>query len=223
MAKSYLQNFLTRLPSKLSNLSARLLIQTGAIEGYHPLPNQQGKRPSQARLDTVLNHISDAELCLDIGCNTGFFAQALSNKGIFTIGFDTEPKNILVANAQYPRDNLLFKHLQLTNETARALPTADIILFLSVFHHLVKNFGQRQAEETLQTLTSRCRKQFFFETGQPDEKGTKFCDLMTFVDDIENWTNAFFIGRCGFSQCQCIGEFETFLTPVKRKLFLVSR
>jgi len=225
MANLRLQKFLTNLPTSVSNLSAHLLIKAGAIEGYHPLPSLHldGKRASQARLECILAHLNAQGICLDIGCNTGHFSQAIANRGVFTIGFDVENKNIIVANSQYQKPNLIFKHLQLTKDTADLLPPADIILFLSVFHHLVKYFGQTAAEATLETLTSRCCNQFFFETGQPDEKGTKFCDLMNFIDDIENWTHKFFIERCGFSQCQCIGEFETFLTPIKRKLFLVSR
>ncbi|MGD2081031.1 MAG: hypothetical protein PVJ36_07875, partial [Nitrospirota bacterium] len=97
------------------------------------------------------------------------------------------------------------------------------VLFLSVFHHLVKYHGRECAIEILRTLAGKCRGQFFFETGQPDERGAKWSRLMEFIGGTDEWAREFFTRQCGFRSVRCLGSFETFLTPVKRKLFLAER
>jgi len=220
-----LENWLPKLPSCFNRLIARIIKNRNIIEHYHPTENQPGKRTSTyARWEVISQHIPDsASLCIDLGCNTGFFANHIAQKGIFTIGFDVQTKNIVVANAQYQVDNLLFKELDLNSKTAERLPQSDIVIFLSVFHHLVRHIGQAEALQTLTVLAQKCTRRFFFETGQPNEVGTKFYQQMDFIGDIESWTQDFFIHQCHFSNVHCLGEFDTFLTPTPRKLFVAVR
>lgn len=223
MAHHRMQNLLIKLPEISNTIAARWLQRTGAIEGYQPTEDHTGKRSCHDRWQVIQPHINSGDLCLDIGCNTGFFSHAVAAAGIFTIGFDLQAKNIIAAQNEYCRNDLIFKKLELSKETVEALPSADFVLFLSVFHHLVKYTSEEEATGVLSSLADRCRKHFFFETGQPDETGTKFYKKMAFMGDVETWTRHFFLDRCHFSAIHQLGTFDTFLSPVPRKLFLAMR
>jgi len=224
MFKSHLKRFLTETPRSVSRLSANLLISTGITQGYQPLSSKcKGMRACAERFEAIRENIAGGSLCLDVGCNTGYFAHEMARMGIFTIGLESEMKNVIVADARYSAPNLLFKHFSLDSDTAMSLPEADIILFLSVFHHLVKSEGRDGAIEVLRTLAEKCSRQLYFETGQPEERGARWSGLMEFMGDTGEWTEKFFTRRCGFREVRCLGSFETFLTPVKRNLFLAVR
>lgn len=117
------------------------------------------------RLELIKENICNGSLCLDIGCNTGYFSYEMSKLGIFTIGLELELKKIIVASSQYSASNLTFHHFNLDKASVRSLPQTDIVLFLSVFQHLVKYYGTDKVILILKILASKCNKQFFFETG----------------------------------------------------------
>ena len=204
-------------------MAAYALRKCGFLDDYQPLDDTDGRRSCQNRWDAIQTHLPETGMAIDLGCNTGFFTHAMAKRGLFSIGFESELKNIIVAHTAYDLPNLIFKHFDLNDATVMQLPQAEVVLFLSVFHHLVKNHGQLYAENILQNLARICRSNFYFETGQPNETGTKFCDQMAFMADVNAWVETFFLERCGFARVVCLGEFETFLTPVPRKLFLALR
>jgi 2-polyprenyl-3-methyl-5-hydroxy-6-metoxy-1,4-benzoquinol methylase len=224
MIKNKLKRILIEMPILSNNVAAFFLTKTGITQNYQPLSRKsQGMRSCIDRLDAIKGNICNGNLCLDIGCNTGYFSNEISKLGIFTIGLESELKNVIVAKSQYSASNLIFKQFNLDKDSAKMLPKADIILFLSVFHHLVKYYGKDNAIFILKKLASKCKKQFFFETGQMDESGTKWSYQMGFINNINFWVSDFFIKECRFKEVKCLGEFETFLTPTKRKLFLAIR
>jgi hypothetical protein len=52
----------------------------------------------------------------------------------------------------------------------RRLPVCDIVLCLSVVHHVMRAGGRSAAEEFVQALATRARKALLFEMGTSDEK-----------------------------------------------------
>ncbi len=224
MLRDQFKKVLVKMPILSNNLAAYFLTKTGITQNYQPFSSKsQGMRSCIDRFEAIKGNICNGNLCLDIGCNTGYFSNEISKLGIFTIGLESELKNVIVAESQHSASNLIFKQFNLDKDSARMLPKADIILFLSVFHHLVKYYSKDNAIFILQKLASKCNKQFFFETGQPDESGTKWSQKMEFINNIDLWVHDFFINECRFKEVKCLGEFETFLTTTKRKLFLALR
>lgn len=219
-----MKRFLTKMPRFTNDIIAYLLIRTNITQNYQPLSSKdKGMRSCIDRLEAIKRDICEADLCLDVGSNTGFFSNEISKLDVFTIGLESELKNVIVAKSQFAASNLVFKQFQLDIESVNILPRADIILFLSVFHHLVKYFGKNEAVNILKILATKCDKQFFFETGQPDETGTKWCGQMGFLGNIDEWVNDFFINQCKFQKVKYLGSFETFLSSTKRKLFLAVK
>jgi len=215
---------LVKIPMLVDSVVSKILVKSRAVVNYQPmLGSSFSKRLCRDRLQVIKENISDGNLCLDIGCNTGYFSSNISKLGIFTIGMDSELKNIIVARSQYSAPNLIFMQFELNKNSVQLLPSVDIILFLSVFHHLVKDYGKNDAVIILKTLASKCNKCFFFETGQPDEIGTKWARMMEFLGETNTWVNKLFIEECKFREVRYLGKFKTFLTATKRKLFAAFR
>jgi len=224
LLKVKLKNLIVRIPTLSNNVVARVLTKTGITQDYQPLlSGSEGMRSCTDRLEVIKKNIRDAELCLDVGCNTGFFSYEISKMGIFTIGLESELKNVIVAGSQYCGPNIIYKQYNLDKASVGMLPRADVVLFLSVFHHLVKYYGKDDALFVLKKLASKCSKQFFFETGQPDELGTRWAHKMEFIEDVDEWAHDFFVNECQFKEVKYLGAYETFLTTTKRKLFLALR
>ena len=58
--------------------------------------------------------------------------------------------------------------LTLDSETIKLVPTTDCVLFLSVWHHTVKQHGLEEATQLLRSLWSRASVVMFFDTGEKE-------------------------------------------------------
>jgi SAM-dependent methyltransferase len=225
MVKNDIEKFILSIPTKTERTAAWLLQKFGYMENYHPsdFVSSNGLRSCDERSNAIIESLQEGSLCLDIGCHTGFFSNEIAKHGIFTIGIDIYLKDIITARAQYPTQNLQFVQSEIDLQTVSMLPNSDIVLLLSVFHHFVRYYGEEQAILILKKLAEKCNKQFYFETGQPNELEAKWAPLMEFMGDTETWTRDFFIDSCGFNKVTVIGEFPAFIKNHNRKLFLVER
>lgn len=118
--------------------------------------------------------------------------------------------------------NVLFVKAMMDPEFVRTMPSFEVVNNLSVFHHWVKAYGADQAQEMMRELASKS-DMMFFETGQPDEKGTKWADKLSFMgEEPQSWIERF-LREIGFSQVETIGTFDTGLTDIKRTLFVAKK
>lgn len=100
---------------------------------------------------------------IDIGCNKGELSYQFTKYGIEVIGIDVAPRDELKVPDDY--------HFIQMNIAENELPiTADVILFLSVYHHLVYNYGLQKADEVFYGLLEKT-KYLLFDTGHPEEVG----------------------------------------------------
>ncbi len=162
---------------------------------------------------------------LDIGCNIGFFSFMAAEKGHFSYGVESDYFNITSCNAIKQTTNservLFTKHL-IDPEYINFMPGFDTVINLSVFHHWVKAYGADQAQEMMKALAQKCSC-MIFETGQSNEKGTKWQPLLSFMgDDPKLWIEDF-LKDIGFNQVEMIGTFSTGLTSVDRYLFVAKK
>ena len=103
-----------------------------------------------------------------------------------------------------------------------SMPTFDVVLNLSVFHHWVKMYGPDDAQDMMRALAGKC-SMMIFETGQSNEVGTKWQEKLSFMgDDPQEWGKDFLQGL-GFKTVEVIGTFPTGLTDVDRYLFLAKK
>ncbi|HYQ70777.1 MAG TPA: class I SAM-dependent methyltransferase [Gammaproteobacteria bacterium] len=145
---------------------------------YQPLPwigitTRKRDTSTLQRCETIEKHIGiDSGTVMDIGCNLGYFVLRLAEKGFFSIGIDTAPENVMVA--QYAQrkariDNAAFCYMTVYPDNINTLPDVDVMIFFSVWHHWIEDFGHDVATEMLAILWSKTRHVMFFETGEDKE------------------------------------------------------
>lgn len=163
---------------------------------------------------------------LDIGCNQGYFLFRIAPHAGVCIGFEKAYNEVMYARslaAVHRVKNVLFMDYMITPHNVAAIPAADIIICLSVFHHWVRDFGENNAIDMLRMTMNHCRRYFIFETGQYEEKGQKWTDVLKFMGaNSHEWiTN--FLYDSGFSKVEMVGEFSTTLSDIPRKLYVAIK
>jgi SAM-dependent methyltransferase len=134
------------------------------------------KREVEARWTAIAEAIRRYEVrtVLDIGCAEGWFLRrAAEDFGCFCIGVDAEDRRVLtgeIARLHDGVERVAVMKARLTPEDIRELPACDMVLCLSVVHHVMREGGRRAAEEFVQALASRARKALIFEMGTSEER-----------------------------------------------------
>lgn len=162
---------------------------------------------------------------LDIGCNLGYFSFKSAEQGHFSYGVESDHFNITSCNAikkSTSVKNVIFaKHL-IDQEFLSTMPSFDTVINLSVFHHWVKAYGEEGAKKMMRTLAKKCTC-LVFETGQPNEVGSQWPHILSFMgDNPEKWINDF-LKDIGFTSVEMVGTFPTGLTNIDRFLFVAKK
>ncbi len=96
---------------------------------------------------------------LDLGCAQGFFSLSLAELGAKVHGVDYLEENIDVCNklaSNYEKLNLTFEHGKIEDILPKINDGQyDLVLGLSVFHHLVHEKGQEDVKLLLQELSDK--------------------------------------------------------------------
>lgn len=96
---------------------------------------------------------------LDLGCAQGYFSIALASRGASVLGVDFSAQNIDLCNAlarEHPNAELQFVHGTVEEVIGTiAADSVDMVLGLSVFHHLVHVHGVPAVRALLTHLGSR--------------------------------------------------------------------
>lgn len=99
---------------------------------------------------------------LDIGCNMGAFTAAAARRGMLAIGFDPMEEAIARARSLHGKvPGCGFVFFDITTQSVRQLPSADVILCLSVHHYWNRAHGEQGAWDIIRELTNRSRRLFF--------------------------------------------------------------
>jgi len=149
----------------LDKLVARLPEVYQPIFG-HPELSQRVSRGCEDRLQTVLKIYHDLEVqlnrplrVLDLGCAQGFFCLSLAKVGAITHGIDFQYRNIAVC------EHLAGESLDLKASFAAArvedtlaelaYDQYDLVLGLSVFHHIIHQVGAVSVRDMLTALSEK--------------------------------------------------------------------
>lgn len=117
-----------------------------AREAYHPNFDpagrlEGGKRDFQARLEILRSAVDfTGKRVLDLGCSGGFFTFSLSRHAAFVTGIDAD-RHLIERNLRLAEEldygNVDFVCDTITPETLTGLGDYDVVLFLSVLHHMI--------------------------------------------------------------------------------------
>ncbi len=214
-----------------ANAGVYAFVNYGPVKLYQPVYGKKKEasasiRDSQDRWDAIEPVLGKGQgSVLDIGCNLGFFSFKAAESGRSVIGIDHDSFNILYCKAIQSAnkvDRTIFVDKNLDLEAMKNLPRFDVIFNFSVFHHWVKAYGEETAKDMMRVLASKCDA-LYFETGQPDEVGTKWAPKMAFMgSDPKAWIENF-LREIGFSNVSVIGTFSTGLTNTPRYLFAAKK
>lgn len=109
---------------------------------------------------------------LDLGCSQGYFSLALAGRGATVMGIDHGQANIAVCEAlaaEYPQFPARFVLMNVEELFGNVdLGTFDLVLGLSIFHHLVRVHGLVAVERWLATL-AKCVPTVIFELALAQE------------------------------------------------------
>jgi hypothetical protein len=163
---------------------------------------------------------------VDLGCNVGYFPIAIGLRGIPAIGVEQDPRAVRLF--RYAIGRLGLEHvgalnLKLTPQTVQLLPTGELTIFLSLWHHLVRAYGLDQGLEMLRVVWSRSGKAMVFETGE-SEMPPRY-GLPDFGSDPERVITDQLLEHCPGAKVECLGEhaaFDPTGRACRRHLFLVA-
>jgi len=121
-------------------------------------------------------------------------------------------------------DNAALTDLTVTERSVGLLPRADLVLFLSVWHHMVREHGLDLAREMLGRIWERCDRVMVFDTGQ--EEMPSYFGLPRMEPTPRLWVGNLLTECCGDGRVEYLGEHAAFDPAGRqcmRSLFAVHR
>jgi O-antigen chain-terminating bifunctional methyltransferase/kinase len=189
----------------------------------HPEFDGKASRPANDRLMQIMAVHEALKRCLgrpvcvlDLGCAQGWFCFHLANAGARVFGIDRLPANINVCNRLALENRGLNVHFKLAAvEQVQALfadKSFDLVLGLSVLHHICYHYGKGLTREIVRRLLKKIPSGIF---------------ELALAGEPVRWANslpqdpAFLIDHAPFHRI--LSEHATHFSAVKRPLYFCSR
>lgn len=202
---------------------------------YQPLPwvgIDEGKRAVGSRtrweaIESVLDDLDGIRTASDLGAAQGFFTLRMAERGIATVAVETYPpayRTALYAIRRAGLDNAAVLTLTLGPDNLELLPAADAVLFLSLWHHFVREHGFQTATEMLRAIWDRTGRVMFFDTGE-NEMPPSF-GLPAMEPDAQTWLSRFLAETCSGAEVHHLGKhgaFDAEGEPAERNLFALIK
>ncbi len=192
----------------------RFRLDTFPRLAYQPLPQigrrggarEDGVHTRWRAVSALLDEVEPAT-GLDIGSQVGFFTLAMASRGIPTTAVEMEPRSyrtLLHVRDRLALDSVGVLVMRLTPSTASLLPPADVVLFMSVWHHLVRWHGEAAARVMLRTVWARTGRLLVFETGE-NEMPARY-RLPEMGPRPEAWIHAMLHAECPNGTVRLLGR-----------------
>jgi SAM-dependent methyltransferase len=163
-----------------------------------------------------------AKSLVDLGCAEGYFVQMAARHGCVALGIDADVRRLTVAqNTSILNgiDGAGFLYGRITESLVRKMPVFDVVLLLSVLHHVMYEHGVDKAKALISAVRERTRLGLVFDMGQSNETVHEWAALLPRMDpDPETWI-ARFLSDLGFSKVSVIGVSDAYENSVRRALF----
>lgn len=142
---------------------------------------------TEARWDLIEKWLStDNQTLIDIGCNIGELTARSAQKGLFSIGLETNPESVRRARETHNVDGVSFANYTLSPDNIHKLPQVDVALVLSVYHYWYREHGPDEAERMLEALGEKVTDKIFFEPASRRERYKRSSDINITPPPIEN-------------------------------------
>jgi hypothetical protein len=144
---------------------------------------------------------------LDLGCNSAWFVIEMGRLGIATLGVEAHPayhRNALYAIKRSALANVGVAKLSIEEATLGLLPRVDCVLFLSLWHHLVDDYGLEGASRILTAAWEATEKVLLFETVSAE--ATAQFNVPEFAPDAESWLRDYLARTCPDARIVALGS-----------------
>ena len=212
----------------------RFSLDTRPYMDYQPLP-WLGKPTArraigvESRWDAIRTEVAQMEVstALDIGSNVGYFSIQLAQSGLTTIAVERIPRfyrPLLHAIDRLNITNIGVLVMDMAPASLKLLPQADITLFLSVWHHYVRDVGFENSLDTIRDVWKKSDTAMFFETGQAEMPAS--FRLPSMEPDPRSFLARVLEETCTGGRVEPLGQHAAFApddTTCSRELFIVRR
>jgi hypothetical protein len=184
---------------------------------YQPLPwcgIEMAKRDtgSRQRLKLIKSELgNETSNILDVGSSVGFFSISLAENGSFVTGLEMGKDKLKIAQCAAEMAGVTtvsFVNMKVTTETVQLLPTFNVTLCLSIWHHWVRYFGLENANVILNSLWEKTTTCLFFDTGLTELP--EYFNFPELVQDPEKWLVANLQAVCPGGEIKNLGQSYAF-------------
>jgi hypothetical protein len=195
---------------------------------YQPLPRDFAAfgpilapaRGCADRLSIIKDHLPEqSRNVLDIGSNAGYYLFELAKLGCLCHGLEADSDLVhytTLASYLQKAKGVSCEWGRLDLSYVERMPCYDVILCLSVMHHIILAEGMNFAAEIGKGLARKTRHVMFYEMGQSNETKTDWSPRLPRMEpDPETWISQW-LKQCGFARVRTIG---TSTVRVPRFLF----
>jgi SAM-dependent methyltransferase len=196
---------------------------------YEPLEIGGRKYPSKREAETRWTAIAaaielfGARSILDIGCAEGWFLRRAAHEfGCFAIGVDGDERRVMlgeIARLHDGVDRVAVMKSKLQPDSIVQLPRCDIVLCLSVLHHVIRRAGLSAAEAFLGAVCSRAGKALLFEIGTSDEKELHWSGILPDMPGGQEEFVTGLLARCGMQNIRVVASTPGLRKDAARLLF----
>lgn len=217
------RSLLPKQRSVSSRLRFQLLRQLNAIHLYQPIPWLDFDESKRARatydrwqtIEDVVEHINEPGTAMDLGSQLGYFSLQLAEEDWLCLAVEgrelTHRAAMLIQQAA-GITGVSHRNVYLGPDTIDRLPNVDVTIFFSLWHHLCHEYGFEAGKDMLTTVLERTRMVCFFETGQTNEKRTRYTEwldsLPAMEPDPRTWLSEL-LRDCGAVKVASIGQTGT--------------
>lgn len=175
------------------------------------------------RLKLIKSNLDKTDTLLDVGTSGGYFSFGLHDTFKKIVAIDSVPDLIeRCKKTQEHHKTFIQFHTMDLKCILDTKETFDCILYMSVHHHIIEQYGHNEAEELFRELSSRAPL-MFFDTGQKNENcNTKWWRMLPEVKSSQEEHLRNYIQRATcYDQIECIGSSR--IHNIDRLLWKLSR
>lgn len=182
------------------------------------------KREAQGRWEAIATVLKQykARSILDIGCAEGWFLRrAATDLGCFALGIEAGDRLFLGETSRL-HDNverMAIMRAMVSPEDIAGLPRCDVVMCLSVVHHVIRAGGVDAAKAFVRALGERAEKAIIFEMGTSDEKGLKWSGVLPEMPEGQEAFVRGLLQSCGLRNIQRMASTQAFHAGAERILF----
>ena len=183
-------------------------------------PGLGATRPSEDRWTIIKSYLpAESKTVLDIGSNSGYYLFQFADLGYLCHGIDSDPDLVYFTSLQIYLLDIKGVSCECGNfdlTFVQRMPCYDVVLCLSIMHHIIMAEGISTAEAALKGLAQKTNHVVLFEMGQSNETKADWSHRLPRMEpNPEVWISQW-LKKCGFKKVETIGTSQT---TVARYLF----